>query len=96
MRGTGEYPFGHQKLSVQYNEPASAQDRKLESLVKTAVQELWRPAPSELALAVTGGRTIRPVSPAKTLSGSSDPCFLEATHLADVNERKLTLNMKVG
>lgn len=92
---TGDYPFTHHKLSVQYFEASAAQDRKLEDLVHTAVQELWRPARSELSLATSGFAYLKAPPTPKTLSGSSDPCFAEAYHLTDPYERRLTLHLKV-
>ncbi|CAI5476371.1 unnamed protein product [Closterium sp. Yama58-4] len=46
MGATGEYPFSHHRLSVLYNSAAAAQDRKLESLVKSAVSDLSAPSAS--------------------------------------------------
>jgi hypothetical protein len=96
---TGDYPFTHHKLSVQYFDASAAQDRKLEDLVHNAVQELWRPTPSELSLVTSKGGAgftlLKPPPSAQTLSGSSDPCYVEAYHLTDPNERRLTLHLKV-
>eukprot|EP00850_Spirogloea_muscicola_P014758 SM000108S14202 [mRNA] locus=s108:143066:149764:- [translate_table: standard] len=86
---TGDYPFSHHKLSVQYHEEVAAQDRKLESLVKTAVQELWHEEEEVEALSQT--LTLKETSPllARTLSGSSDPVYVEAQHLGDVIGHRL-------
>ncbi|XP_024368196.1 protein TPLATE isoform X2 [Physcomitrium patens] len=92
---TGDYPFTHHKLSVQYFDVSAAQDRKLEDLVHTAVQELWRPAQSELTLATSGMTYLKAAPMPKTLSGSSDPCFVEAYHLTDPHEKRLTLHLKI-
>lgn len=94
----GDYPFSHHKLTVQYSETSTAQDRKLEGLVRTAIQELWRPVPSELTLLLTKGidsTLVKPPPSAFTLTGSSDPCFVEAYHLTDANDGRLTLHLKV-
>ncbi|KAI3885104.1 hypothetical protein MKW98_002496 [Papaver atlanticum] len=94
----GDYPFSHHKLTVQFYEAAAAQDRKLEGLVHKAIQELWRPDPSELTVLLTKGidSTSLKVPPtAATLSGSSDPCFVEAYHLTDLNDGRVTLHLKV-
>ncbi|KAH7532369.1 protein TPLATE [Ziziphus jujuba] len=94
----GDYPFSHHKLTVQFYEASAAQDRKLESLVHSAILELWRPRPSELALLLTKGAdsTLLKVPPtAITLTGSSDPCFVEAYHLADSSDGRITLHLKV-
>lgn len=92
---TGDYPFTHHKLSAQYFDHSAAQDRKLEDLVHTAVQELWRPAQSELSLATSGFSYLKAPPTPITLSGSSDPCFVEAYHLIDAHEKRLTLHLKV-
>eukprot|EP00271_Cylindrocystis_brebissonii_P004677 TRINITY_DN1649_c0_g2_i1.p1 TRINITY_DN1649_c0_g2~~TRINITY_DN1649_c0_g2_i1.p1 ORF type:complete len:1215 (+),score=196.81 TRINITY_DN1649_c0_g2_i1:636-4280(+) len=104
---TGEYPFTHHKTTVQYHESAAAQDRKLETVVKTAVDALWRPAMSELDVATRGaaglGLTglpspLTPVPsavPTKILGGSSDPVVVEAFHLSDASEHRITLHMKI-
>eukprot|EP00249_Psilotum_nudum_P022975 c28708_g1_i1 orf=979-4446(+) len=95
---SGDYPFSHHKLSVQYFDASAAQDRKLEDLVHKAVQELWRPAPSELTLLITkaaGSSLLRPPPSTYTVSGSSDPCYVEAYHLTDANDGRLTLHVKV-
>lgn len=94
----GDYPFSHHKLTVQFYEAAAAQDRKLEGLVHKAILELWRPQPSELTLLLTKGidSTSLKVPPtAITLTGSSDPCYVEAYHLADSGDGKITLHLKV-
>ncbi|KAL4202068.1 hypothetical protein AMTRI_Chr02g261880 [Amborella trichopoda] len=94
----GDYPFSHHKLTVQYSEASAAQDRKLEGLVHTAIQELWRPDPSELTLLLTKGidSTLLKMPPsACTLTGSSDPCYVEAYHLADSTDGRITLHLKV-
>lgn len=95
---SGDYPFSHHKLTVQFYEASAAQDRKLEGLVHKAIQELWRPEPSELSLLLTKGieSTYLKVPPkAHTLSGSSDPCYVEAYHLADSIDGRITLHLKV-
>ncbi|KAF9622704.1 hypothetical protein IFM89_032884 [Coptis chinensis] len=94
----GDYPFSHHKLTVQFYESAAAQDRKLEGLVHKAIQELWRPDPSELTLLLSNGvdSTLLKVPPsAYTLSGSSDPCYVEAYHLTDSTDGRITLHLKV-
>lgn len=94
----GDYPFSHHKLTVQFFEASAAQDRKLESLVHKAIQELWSPDPSELMLLLTRGidSAFLKVPPsACTLSGSSDPCFVEAYHLSDSVDGRVTLHLKV-
>ncbi|CAA6660472.1 unnamed protein product [Spirodela intermedia] len=76
----GDYPFSHHKFTVQFSETSAAQDRKLEGLVHKAIQELWRPDPSELTLLLTKGieATSLKVPPtAYTLTGSSDPCLVD-------------------
>ncbi|KAJ7300288.1 hypothetical protein O6H91_20G047800 [Diphasiastrum complanatum] len=93
---TGDYPFSHHKLSVQYYDVSAAQDRKLEDLVHTAVQELWKPAPNPLIATKDSHASLLKTPPiARTLSGSSDPCYVEAYHLTDPLERRLTLHLKV-
>ncbi|XP_068665411.1 protein TPLATE-like [Aristolochia californica] len=94
----GDYPFSHHKLTIQFSEASAAQDRKLEGLVHKAIQELWRPDPSELTLLLTKGidSTFLKVPPiAITLSGSSDPCYVEAYHLSDSSDAKITLHLKI-
>ncbi|KAI4348285.1 hypothetical protein L6164_009021 [Bauhinia variegata] len=94
----GDYPFSHHKLTVQFYEASAAQDRKLEGLVHKAILELWRPDPSELTLLLTEGidSTLLKVPPtAITLTGSSDPCYVEAYHLADSSDGRITLHLKV-
>lgn len=94
----GDYPFSHHKLTVQFPEASAAQDRKLEGLVHKAIQELWRPDPSELTLLLTKGvdSTFLKVPPsAFTLTGSSDPCYVEAYHLSDSSDGRVTLHLKV-
>ncbi|XP_035550762.1 protein TPLATE [Juglans regia] len=94
----GDYPFSHHKLTVQFYEASAAQDRKLEGLVHKAILELWRPEPSELTLLLTKGvdSTLLKVPPtAITLTGSSDPCYVEAYHLADSSDGRITLHLKV-
>ncbi|KAM1322673.1 hypothetical protein PS2_015199 [Malus domestica] len=94
----GDYPFSHHKLTVQFYEAAAAQDRKLEGLVHKAILELWRPDPSELTLLLTKGvdSTLLKVPPsAITLTGSSDPCYIEAYHLADSSDGRISLHLKV-
>lgn len=95
---SGDYPFSHHKLTVQFHEASAAQDRKLEGLVHKAIQELWRPEPSELSLLLTKGveSTYLKVPPkAHTLTGSSDPCYVEAYHLADSVDGRITLHLKI-
>nr|KAJ0222030.1 hypothetical protein LSAT_V11C200084550 [Lactuca sativa] len=95
----GDYPFSHHKLTVQFYEGSAAQDRKLEGLVHKAILELWRPDPSELTLLLTKGAdatTSLKVPPnAHTLTGSSDPCYVEAYHLSDPSDGRITLHLKV-
>ncbi|PKA62525.1 Protein TPLATE [Apostasia shenzhenica] len=95
---SGDYPFSHHKLTVQFYEASAAQDRKLEGLVHKAIQELWGPDPTELNLLLTKGieSTHLKVPPkAYTLSGSSDPCYVEAYHLADSTDGRVTLHLKI-
>lgn len=94
----GDYPFSHHKLTVQFYEAAAAQDRKLEGLVHKAILELWRPKASELTLLLTKGidSTSLKIPPtATTLTGSSDPCYVEAYHLADSGDGRISLHLKV-
>lgn len=94
----GDYPFSHHKLTVQFYEASAAQDRKLEGLVHKAILELWRPDPSELTLLLTkrSDTTFLKVPPsAHTLTGSSDPCYVEAYHLSDPSDGRITLHLKV-
>ncbi len=94
----GDYPFSHHKLTVQFYEAASAQDRKLEGLVHKAILELWRPDPSELTILLTKGidsKLLKVMPAAYTLTGSSDPCYVEAYHLADSSDGRITLHLKV-
>lgn len=94
----GDYPFSHHKLTVQFYEASAAQDRKLEGLIHKACLELWRPDPNELTLLLTKGvdSSLLKVPPsAYTLTGSSDPCYVEAYHLADPNDGRITLHLKV-
>ncbi|BAT98855.1 Protein TPLATE-like protein [Vigna angularis] len=94
----GDYPFSHHKLTVLFFEASAAQDRKLEGLVHKAILELWRPDPSELTLLLTKGvdSTLLKVPPtAITLTGSSDPCYVEGYHLADSSDGRITLHLKV-
>ncbi|CAJ2669597.1 unnamed protein product [Trifolium pratense] len=93
----GDYPFSHHKLTVQFYEASAAQDRKLEGLVHKAILELWRPDPTELTLLLTKGvdATSLKVPPAaNTLTGSSDPCYVEGYHLADSSDGRITLHLK--
>ncbi|KAL8153256.1 hypothetical protein V2J09_011016 [Rumex salicifolius] len=95
---SGDYPFSHHKLTVQFYEVSAAQDRKLEALVHKAILELWRPDPSELTLLLsqTADSILLKVPPrAYTLSGSSDPCYVEAYHLTDPRDGRITLHLKV-
>ncbi|XP_015971364.1 protein TPLATE [Arachis duranensis] len=94
----GDYPFSHHKLTVQFYEASAAQDRKLEGLVHKAILEVWRPDPSELTLFLTKGfdSTLLKVPPtAITLTGSSDPCYVEGYHLTDSSDGRITLHLKV-
>ncbi|KAK6928487.1 hypothetical protein RJ641_007078 [Dillenia turbinata] len=94
----GDYPFSHHKFTVQFYEAAAAQDRKLEGLVHKAISELWRPDPSELTILLTKGvdSSFLKVPPsAYSLTGSSDPCYIEAYHLTDSNYGRITLHLKV-
>ncbi|AQK58581.1 protein TPLATE [Zea mays] len=94
---TGDYPFSHHKLTVQFSEASAAQDRKLEVLVHKAIQELWRPHPSQLTLLQTKGISAlhKELPKACTLTGSSDPCYIEAYHLADPTDGRITLHLKI-
>ncbi|KAL0424218.1 UNVERIFIED_CONTAM: protein TPLATE [Sesamum radiatum] len=94
----GDYPFSHHKLTVQFYDASAAQDRKLEGLIHKAILELWRPDPSELTqlLAKGIGLNLIKVTPsAITLTGSSDPCYVEGYHLTDPNDGRITLHLKV-
>ncbi|XP_027101953.2 protein TPLATE [Coffea arabica] len=94
----GDYPFSHHKLTVQFYEASTAQDRKLEGLVHKALLELWRPDPSELTVLLSKGidsTRIKVPPRACTLTGSSDPCYVEAYHLSDPNDGRITLHLKV-
>lgn len=94
----GDYPFSHHKLTVQFYEASAAQDRKLEGLVHKALLELWRPDPSELTVLLSKGvdsTRIKVPPRAYTLTGSSDPCYVEAYHLSDPNDGRITLHLKV-
>ncbi|KAF8117176.1 hypothetical protein N665_0012s0180 [Sinapis alba] len=94
----GDYPFSHHKLTVQFYEPSAAQDRKLEGLIHKAILELWRPKPSELTLFLAKGAnstSIKVPPTAYPLTGSSDPCYIEAYHLADTNDGRVTLHLKI-
>ncbi|KAG7575534.1 Armadillo-type fold [Arabidopsis thaliana x Arabidopsis arenosa] len=94
----GDYPFSHHKLTVQFYEPSAAQDRKLEGLIHKAILELWRPKPTELTLFLTKGvdsTSIKVPPTAYPLTGSSDPCYIEAYHLADTNDGRVTLHLKI-
>ena len=85
-------------MTVQFYEVAAAQDRKLEGLVHKAILELWRPDPSELTLLLTSkiDSSLLKIAPrAYTLTGSSDPCYVEAYHLADPSDGRITLHLKV-
>lgn len=95
----GDYPFSHHKLTVQFYESSAAQDRKLEGLIHKAILELWRPKPTELTLFLTKGvdsTSIKVPPTAYPLTGSSDPCYIEGYHLADTNDGRVTLHLKVG
>lgn len=94
----GDYPFSHHKLTVQFFEASAAQDRKLEVLVHKAILELWRPDPSELTLLLAEGidsKLLKVAPSAYTLTGSSDPCYVEAYHLTDSSDGRVTLHLKV-
>ncbi|XP_073060308.1 protein TPLATE [Primulina eburnea] len=94
----GDYPFSHHKLTVQFYVASTAQDRKLEGLIHKAILELWRPDPNELAQLLAKGidSSMTKVPPsAYTLSGSSDPCYVEGYHLTDPNDGRITLHLKV-
>ncbi|XP_058227769.1 protein TPLATE [Rhododendron vialii] len=94
----GDYPFSHHKLTVQFFEASAAQDRKLEGLVHKAILELWRPDPSELTLLLAEGidsKLLKVAPSACTLTGSSDPCYVEAYHLTDSSDGRVTLHLKV-
>lgn len=95
---SGDYPFSHHKFTVQFYEAAASQDRKLEGLVHKAILELWRPDPSELTILLTKGidsKLLKVMPAACTLTGSSDPCYVEAYHLADSGDGRITLHLKV-
>ncbi|KAL5204117.1 hypothetical protein ABZP36_008988 [Zizania latifolia] len=94
---TGDYPFSHHKLTVQFSEASAAQDRKLEGLVHKAIQELWRPSPTQITLLQTKGigALHKELPKACTLTGSSDPCYIEAYHLADPADGRITLHLKI-
>lgn len=94
----GDYPFSHHKLTVQFYEASAAQDRKLEGLVHKAILELWRPDPNELSLVLAKGvdsKLLKVPPIAYTLTGSSDPCYVEGYHLADSHDGRITLHLKV-
>lgn len=94
----GDYPFSHHKLTVQFYDASAAQDRKLEGLVHKAILELWRPDPNELTLLLTKGidsSLLRVTPSSHTLTGSSDPCYVEAYHLTDPSDGRITLHLKV-
>ncbi|KAJ9135446.1 hypothetical protein P3X46_032628 [Hevea brasiliensis] len=95
---SGDYPFSHHKFTVQFYEAAASQDRKLEGLVHKAILELWRPGPSELTILLTKGidsKLLKVMPAAYALTGSSDPCYVEAYHLADSGDGRITLHLKV-
>ena len=63
-----------------------------------ALLELWRPDPSELTVLLSKGidsTRIKVPPRACTLTGSSDPCYVEAYHLSDPNDGRITLHLKV-
>lgn len=94
----GDYPFSHHKLTVQFYEVSAAQDRRLEGLVHKAILELWRPDPNEITLLLskkTDSTLLKTPPRAITLSGSSDPCYVEAYHLADPSDGRISLHLKV-
>jgi len=71
----------------------------LEGLVHKAILELWRPDPNELTLLLSkkSDSTLLKIPPsAITLSGSSDPCYVDAYHLADPSDGRISLHLKVG
>ncbi|KAF6162461.1 hypothetical protein GIB67_026299, partial [Kingdonia uniflora] len=89
--------FSYHKLTIQFYDAFAPQDTKLEGLVHKAIQELWRPNLSELIVLLTKGvnYTFLKVSPSVyTLTGSSDPCNVEAYHLADSSDEKIILHLK--
>lgn len=70
----------------------------MEGLVHKAILELWRPNPSELTLLLTKGieTSLLKVPPTPyALTGSSDPCYVEAYHLADPSDGRISLHLKV-
>lgn len=70
----------------------------MEGLVHKAIQELWRPDPSELSILLTKGidsTYLKPPPTTHTLTGSSDPCYIEAYHLTDSIDGRITLHLKV-
>ncbi|KAL0450774.1 UNVERIFIED_CONTAM: protein TPLATE [Sesamum latifolium] len=86
------------KLTVQFYDASAAQDRKLEGLIHKAILELWRPDANELTQLLTEGidsKLIKVPPNAFTLSGSSDPCYVEGYHLTDPNDGRITLHLKV-
>ncbi|KAI4320138.1 hypothetical protein MLD38_033648 [Melastoma candidum] len=94
----GDYPFSHHKLTVQFYEASAAQDRKLEGLVHKAILELWQPDTSELTSLLSRGVRLSKPKVSRTaiaLTGSSDPCYVEASHLAGSSDGMITLNLKV-
>lgn len=71
----------------------------MEGLVHKAILELWRPQPSELTQLLSKGidsSSLRVPPAAIPLSGSSDPCYIEAYHLADSGDGRISLHLKVG
>ncbi|CAN6469946.1 unnamed protein product [Victoria cruziana] len=63
---------------------STAQDQKLEGFVHKAIQDLWRPDPSELmSLSTKGIDSAFLKVPPSACSGSSDPYFIEVYHLYD-------------
>ncbi|KAL8489940.1 hypothetical protein ACS0TY_025731 [Phlomoides rotata] len=94
----GDYPFSHHKLTVQFYDASAAQDRKLEGLIHKAILELWRPNPNELTQFLTkdiDSSLIKLPPRANTLTGSSDPCYVEGYHLTDPNDGRISLHLKV-
>ncbi|EPS63076.1 hypothetical protein M569_11710, partial [Genlisea aurea] len=94
----GDYPFSHHKLTVQFYDASAALDRKLEGLVHGAISELWKPQPNELTRLLTkavDSSLIKVPPVAFTLTGSSDPCYVEAYHLTDPGDGRITLHLKI-
>ncbi|KAL6547843.1 hypothetical protein OROHE_009548 [Orobanche hederae] len=93
----GDYPISNHKLTLQFYDAHVAQDRKLEGLIQNAVLELWRPDPNELTRLMAKGinSSLIEVPPnAFTLTGSTDPCYVEGYHLSNANDGRITLHLK--